>query len=408
MNMKRILLGVVTLSMLTTACGSDEAKQSDESAGGNDSTAIEINDNGEPIEPAKLLSFDTLLTDRARLISGMEPIGNDSVLHAIYNSDLYASHKEFTQSTWESTLETMVEPIHAWTEEKQIGDTRKGTLCFYPLSGPDFLFGNTFFPNAGTYVMLGLERRGSMPSFADMDNRDQEVYFNGIRGSLKYLNSRGYFVTSHMGSDFSKRHLNGMLHMILYMMTRTGHYIQQVDEIYIGKDGKPVHLEEGEKAPEGSLVAIHVHFITPDRKEVKELFYFGMNAADDHLADNPEFVEFVESYENRVAYMKSASCVLFNPGFETMRKLVIESDKVLQDDTGMPYRYFVADSSSTIELYGTYTRVISDLSWCIQPDLKKDLVEKGENTKLPFKISYNGHKDEGVLIYVLKEGVDRY
>ena len=100
--------------------------------------------------------------------------------------------------------------------------------------------------------------------------------------------------------------------------------------------------------------------------------------------------------------MKSASCVLTNPDFSEMRNLVLESDAILQDDTGVPYRYFSKDIFD-IALYGKYTMTIKDLDWCMQNDLKKDVAEKARSARLPFRISYIGNYGEGMMIYAKRK-----
>jgi hypothetical protein len=101
--------------------------------------------------------------------------------------------------------------------------------------------------------------------------------------------------------------------------------------------------------------------------------------------------------------MKSASCVLQNTPFSIMRKLVLNSDRILQDDTGVPYKYFLEDASLKVDLYGTSTKVIDDLSWCLQPQLRKDLEASKGYGDLPFRISYNGNFKEGMLIWAKRK-----
>jgi hypothetical protein len=100
--------------------------------------------------------------------------------------------------------------------------------------------------------------------------------------------------------------------------------------------------------------------------------------------------------------MKSASCVLMNGNFNTMRQLVLSCDQIVQDDTGVPYKYFDA-STFDISLFGTYTSTIRDLSYCLQRDLVKALKDSPYNKELPFRISYNGNYGEGMLLVAKKK-----
>lgn len=386
----RWLLPVVL--MIFVSCGGE--KQGDKKDQPKDSTEAKQPEKQQP------LPYDTLLTETAYFIAGLPaPVYLDSLQAKEY----YAEHKKFTDTSWKFTVSSMLDPIAKWKSEKQIGETGDSMLCFYPLSGPDFLFGHAFFPKAKNYILLGLEPRGSMCDFRNMNDDQLKKYLSGIRGSMKYLNSRGYFVTMHMSSDFTKAHLNGMVHMMLYMMARTGHFITDVYNVSLNADGTEKRLEKNDKMKDTVIYAIKIDFLPPDRLTKKSAYYFKLDAADENLDKHTEFEKFVNDFGPRVSYMKSASCVLTNANFAVMRKLVLGSEAFLQDDTGVPYRYILADSTHEINLYGTYTGTINDLDWCYQPGLRKALETKGDTTELPFKISYNGNYGEGMMIWCKKK-----
>jgi hypothetical protein len=381
--------------LLFTSCGtSSTSEQKAETNSSEDTATI------EQAAPVVLLGYDTLLTETSRFIAGM-PAGIHFDEHQ--QKEHYTKHKDFTDKSWATTLDTMIRPVQKWCAEKNIGDTRDSLLCFYPLSGPDFLFANLFFPQADHYILLGLEPRGSMKDLRGLNDTEMQKYLEGIRSSMKYINSRGYFVTSHMSSDFTKAHLNGMVHMMLYMMARTEHKILDVYEVWLDENGKEQKLNKGEKAPEGKIVAAKIEFLSPDQTEKRDAYYFKLDASDKYLEEHKEFSSFVNSFPRRAAYMKSASCVLQNSPFSVMRKLVMDSDRILQDDTGVPFRYFSEDSTLNVQLYGTYTKTINDLNWCYQPALRKALEQSGNNADLPFRISYNGNYGEGMLLWAKRK-----
>ncbi|MFN3341233.1 MAG: hypothetical protein ACK40M_00960 [Flavobacteriales bacterium] len=381
--------------VLLVSCGTE----SNETSNKNDTLVKDSSVIETPKAPEKI-AYDTLLTETSRFIAGLE-----ASIHfgEHQQKEFYLKHKDFTDKSWTTTLDSMIRPVQKWCAEKNIGDTRDSVLCFYPLSGPDFLFGNTFFPNADHYVLLGLEPRGYLKDMRIMSDNELMKYFDGIRQSMKYINSRGYFVTSHMSSDFTKAHLNGMVHMMLYMMARTEHKILGVYEVWIDENGKEQRLNEGEKAPDGKITASKIEFLSPDQTEKRDAYYFKLDASDKYLQDHTEFSDFINGFGPRVAYMKSASCVLQNTPFAIMRKLVIDSDKILQDDTGVPYKYFSEDSTLRVQLFGTYSKTIDDLSWCYQPSLRKALETSGNNSDLPFRISYNGNYGEGMLLWAFRK-----
>lgn len=393
--MNKSFLLVWTAAIVLTSCGG-ETKEGDTNA---DSTNVKTDTVAE-VKKLPELEYDTLLTDYSRLIAGLPTF---TYLKNVQGKDYYAEHFKFTDTSWKCTADSMLAPINQWITKEKILDTADNDLCFYPLSGPDFLFGNAFFPNATNYVLLGLEPKGSLCDFRELNDEQYKRYFAGIRQSMRYLNKAGYFVTSHMSSDFTKAQLNGMVHMMLYMMARTNHPICDVYPVYIGADGKENRIPETEKINDTLITAIKIEFLSPDRTVKKSAYYFKLNAKDDYLNRHPEFSQFIEGFgPDRVSYMKSASCVLQNTPFSVMRNLVLNSKKILQDDTGVPYKYF-DKTKMDITLYGKYSMVIDDLSWCLQRDLKKELEASAKYGALPFRISYIGNYGEGVLIYAKRK-----
>jgi len=410
--MKKIAILFTAVVAICASCGntSDTTKASDDNTqnlSNNDSTKTvkdslmtpTVTSNGK----TEVLNIDTYTNDVARVIAGLPILGKDSILFAIQQTPYYATYKKFCDESFGSIKTKMLNPIQKWTTEKNIGDNRENSTCFYPFSGPDFMFANAFYPKAQNYILLGLERRGSTPSFAKMTETQRKNYFNGMIKSMKYINTRGYFVTQHMGSDYTKTHLNGVTHMVLYMMARTGHSIISVGDGWLDKAGKLTHINEQEKNPEGSVRMKVIEFTNGNNTERRTLYFFNHNIADEPVKSHSEMVTFIQGFSNKSAYLKAAQCAAFNSNFETARSLVLSCDKVIQDDSGIPYKHFADDSKYKTQLFGTYTGVISDLKWCFQPQLKKDLENLGENKDLPFKISYNGNYGKGVIIYAEKK-----
>lgn len=377
------------------------------SCGGGEESKKEGDVNNEPkkeneveIEAPQKIAYDTLLTASAELIAGLSP--SHPAFENVINQSYYKIFSAFTSDAWKVSDSTMLQPIAKWCRENNVLDDRDSLQCFYPLSGPDFLFGNAFWPTATKYIMLGLEPKGSMPDFSSFKEEEYKKYFDHMKGSMKYLNTRGYFVTSHMSSDFTKYRLNGMVHMMLYMMARTNHKIIDVYYVKINTDGVAEKVEEVKSLPEGTVTAIAIDFTDADQMKKRTAYYFQLNAADENLNAHPEFDKFVRADKNRVAYMKSASCVLLNTNFDVMRQLVLSCDQIVQDDTGVPYKYF-DDSKFDISLYGTYTSTIKDLSYCLQRELVKAVKASPYNKDLPFRISYNGNYGEGMLLVAKKK-----
>ncbi|MFI5203888.1 MAG: hypothetical protein ACHQF2_05275 [Flavobacteriales bacterium] len=383
---------LVILSVLAlAACGTTEKETGEKEK-------ISTDNNKEVVEEEVLFPYDTLLTDMSKFIAGIRV---EKFFDDLQSQTYYNEHRKFTDTSWAKTKKNMLEPIGKWCIDKKTTDASDSVLCFYPLSGPDFLFGNTFFPHSNNYVLLGLEPNGSMCDFKELNEAQITRYLSGVRESMAYLNKAGYFVTSHMSGDFNRAQLNGMVHMMLYMMARTNHTIVAVNKISVDSAGN-VSVTTEKKLEEPNLAGVRIDFLSPDRKTKKSAYYFRLNVRDKEIKQITGFVPFINAFGKRVSYMKSASCVLTNTDFSVMRNLVLGSEKVVQDDTGVPYHYFSSDTFD-ISLYGEYTMTIKDLNWCMQNDLKKAILKSPDNKPLPFRISYNGNYNEGMLLFAKRK-----
>ncbi len=341
------------------------------------------------------IHYDTLLTETARFIAGIDCETDE--FKFLQQKAWYKEHAEFTHKTWKYINDSTLLPINLWAGERNIIEKTDTLTCFYPFSGPDFLFSHVFYPYAKSYILLGLERLGSLPQITKLNQNQLENYLLSIRSSLRYLVKAGYFVTSHMSRDFSKAQLNGNIHLLMYFIVRSGYFIKTVKYGNIDKNGIF-------KLPKntGTIEGLHILFVDSLNRN-KDLYYFSLDVADYKLSNKPEFEKFIKSFATYNTYIKSASYIPAHKNFETIRKLILNhSNKIIQDDTGIPYKLFESHHFA-LQIWGTYTKTINDLSWGFQPDLKK-AVEASENNKpLPFRISYNGNYGEGVMMYGKKK-----
>jgi hypothetical protein len=346
-----------------------------------------------------LLNYNTKLTAVADFIGGK----STTTFQAKQSAAYYAEHQKFVKNTWQMVTDSTIVPVTKWAKEKKIIEVADTLTVFYPFSGPDFLFADIFFPNATNYIMMGLERIGTVPPFESMSEESLKAYVSGIQTSLKYLNMSGYFVTQHMGKDFSKKHLNGNLHMMLYFMARTNHKIMKVEHVALDKKGNASIYTPSKGTPPSPIKGVKVTFCDSTCTVQKTAWYFSFDAADRNMTNNPHFVNFMKQQPPYNTYIKSASYILASTKFNIVRNLILDySDKIVQDDTGVPYKYFTKDKFD-LQMWGLYSRTIDALSWGYQKELQTVLEASEHNKPLPFKISYNGRRGEGMMMYGRKK-----
>lgn len=339
--------------------------------------------------------YDTVLTETAKYIAGISCEKN--TFQDLQKKSFYATHEKFTTATWKEMVDSTLNPMIKWATEKNIISTNDTGTCFYPFSGPDFLFADQFFPNCRTYILMGLERLGSITDIRKLNDQQLNDYLSSIRNSQRYLLKSGYFVTSHMGSDFSKSILNGNIHLMSYFLVKTGHKIISIKYGNIIKDGTFSYSNLNNSH------GLEVKFFREGDAQIKTMYYFSMDVADYKIKSKSEIEKFIESFPAMNTYIKSASYIPAHKNFAIVRSIIIDNSlKIVQDDTGVPIKN-LDEKIFEINLWGTYTKTISDLSWGYQPELKKALEQSGNNYDLPFKISYNGNYGEGMILYARRK-----
>lgn len=338
---------------------------------------------------------DTLLTETARFIAGIDCTTPSFI--QLQNKSFYGEHKSFCNSSWKEMTDTTLAPMVKWATEKDIISQNDTGTCFYPFSGPDYLFADQFFPNCSNYIMLGLERLGSLSDVLKLNDANLKSYLDAMRQSQRYLLKSGYFVTSHMSQDFSKAILNGNIHLMMYFLIRTGHLIRKIEFGGITSNG------EFKVNAQGYFRGLKITAIRNGDQREKSIYYFSFDAADYKIKPKPEFQKFVAGFGQLCTYIKSASYIPAHKNFSIIRTIVLnQSSKILQDDTGVPYKQ-LDQSKYDVQLWGTYTKTIKDLSWGYDPELRKALEASGNNQPLPFRISYNGNYGEGMMLYAKRK-----
>src|SRR5581483_1819506 len=93
-----------------------------------------------------------------------------------------------------------------------------------------------------------------------------------------------------------------------------------------------------------------------------------------------------------ITYIKSASYLLHANFMSNMRSLILKNSiAVVEDDTGIPFKYFQEGNRFDIKLYGQYTKPVSDFPYLslqkpLQEAFQKDSSKIG---KLPFHLGYH-------------------
>lgn len=186
-------------------------------------------------------------------------------------------------------------------------------------------------------------------------------------------------------------------------MQRSGHSIQAIEEISLDTAGQFITSTHPSYAA-GSK-GIHITCINNKSNKVKDVYYFSCDVSDLGLSKNKRLYAFLKNLPAVTTYLKSASYLLHKPYFSVIRKTILDkSNYVLQDDSGIPVRFFEAKQWNH-QYYGTYDAPINLFRNFVQKDLKMayDSTEKTVIKPLSFGIGYDYKLNESNLMLFSKK-----
>lgn len=317
------------------------------------------------------------INDMARFIAGIQPPAGSPLagLAAMPEWNAYAATMN---RRWLAFDTARLLPIREWRVTALDG-IHPETL-FYPFSGPDFIYAETFFPSASRYILCGLEPVGDLPSMEKLVPLAKSLGW--LEYSLKTIIEAGYFVTKDMRTDLKLSPLQGTLPLLCVMLARSGDSIISVTHDVSHAEIQFVHGSNGQHAT---------------------LDYYCVNLRDDGLGKGgAPFVSFIKQMQPGAAYIKAASYLMHGSDFSTIRDLLLSQCPVIvQDDSGIPLRYFDR-THWNMRLYGAYAPPLDIFKQYYQADMA-DLYRKNTAIPLSFGAGYNWNpRNANLVVYVRK------
>jgi hypothetical protein len=394
--MKRYLILSVAIATLSVfSCGGSTEK----------GTAQKDSSRTDTVQKkAETPKFDRKYNDYARFIAGLASNAGSSM--AKYDSiGQVKEHAVQFGKRWDEMDKNRLSLMRKWAKEELHPKVDENLNTFYPFSGPDFLHVVQFYPNSKKYLFLANEMVGNVPEFEKMNRTQVLNYLNSIEKALGDIFRRSYFITSYMGSQIPA--VKGVTPVFMVFFARTGHEIMNVELITIDASGNTVPRSQNPKGISG------VRFtFCPQGKydDVRTLEYFNTDISNvgtsgkGGLKARPEMVKHIEAFGKANTFVKAASYLLHYETFSTIKDLTqAKSVSLLQDDTGIPYRFLAKDFSYF--LYGKYTIPVKNFSASghYQKDLAKLYSDSTKVKALPFSLGYHWQdKNQNYMLFVRK------
>ena len=355
------------------------------------------NKNKDKKDSVKTVKKDTVkinkaYTDLAKFISGMA-VDSKSDLFELTKDANFKNFSSANDSTWAKLDRRRLSKMRKWSDTVLTDLNKDLKTLFYPFSGPDYLHACTFFPNAKKYIMFGLEPVGNIPDVKKLSKDKLPLFFNAINKSIGDVLNLTFFQTKEMSKELNTELVSGALPIILLFVARTGHEIVDIKPTEIDKDGKIVHIDSFKnlRADASYNKGAEITYVNKGDTVVRKIYYFSADVSDDGLKKNLNCAKYFETLENNVVTMvKSASYLMHNDYFSSVRNTVLTKSKaLLQDDSGISFK-FIDETKWDVQLFGMYTGPIPLFAKKFEKDLK-DAYAKAKPKPLNFQYGYGAH-----------------
>ncbi len=409
--MKKTILSLLTLTCLLNSCqGGSTATDKDKKLTENkdslkkqDSTPVvkAVNTPGAAWD-ITTYSPENNFNAIASVMSGVK--SNSGSLKRFLDSSAWKDNARFVDSSWKRLENSRLSKMRTWTNVEFAQINKSSKTIFYPFSGPDFLTAYTFFPEADKYVLIGLENIGKLPDVSKMKKKEAEDYVYGFRNSLTDIFNKSYFITKNMGRDFNYHNLYGTLSLMSFFIKRTGNEIADVKYVVKYNNDSIAEVPYDYKDKEHKAFGVRIDIVSNGKP--KTVYYFRYDVSNKKFNDTAVFYKYLSKMTDATTYVKSASYLLHNDFMSNMRKFILDkTNNVVEDDTGIPYKYFTEGGNWNVKLYGAYAKPVSDFKWLNkQEDLNEVFIKDSAKVgKLPFHLGYHWGSKKDVLIVAGKK-----
>jgi hypothetical protein len=340
--------------------------------------------------------------DLGRFLAGL-PGSEAGIFMSLERKEAWNVHRRELDSVWKKVENEWLPAMRQFQRKELSGLPIGSSLVFYPFSGPDVLMATVFFPDSPVYVMVGLEPAGTLPTPKQVARGGLSRYLTEVRDSVSSELERSFFITREMDREFRGQVTDGLLPPILLLLARTHHTILGYRYVRLDTNGRVVERAANYKAP-GRIgnKGMEIDFRSDANGSVHKLFYFSVNLSDERLREDQPFLAFLKGLRGMTTFFKATSYMPHDPAFSIIRERVLEgSSVILQDDSGIPYRFF--DTARwQVQLYGDYTRPYGSFRWREEPDLRKAYESAGAKP-LGFHIGYGFSRVPSNLLFARRK-----
>lgn len=329
------------------------------------------------VVPVVLPVADPFLTSSARLLAGL-PLDEGDSLYAWTQTNEWKQHAQTMDKMWANCQVTLdkVDTIRV-KDFSEINTYAKNIL--YTFSGPDFPFMATFFPDAETYYMMGLEPTGNVVTEKGFTAKT----YGKIEKSIHVLLSSSFFITKEMAVDLHTEEVDGTIPIFMVLMARMGYNIVSIDYQDLTEKGEWVLADK-------HTSFVNIRFFREGEATEKSLYYLSTNIANPWF--DPRVQAMIEKIDpmSTAAFVKSCSYCLHEDKYAQIREDILNhAFAIIQDDTGITYNTLL-EQGWDVYLYGKYTHPIGAFPNSVYQQSLDDAYKTSDSIRpLGFRFGYN-------------------
>ena len=341
--------------------------------------------------------------DTARLLAGMPPSAG-SPLEALTKSRHWQQHAQAMDKAFGSVERNTLSKVRTWSRDN-VKSPRETLL--YMFGGPDFLFANAVYPDATTYLLVGLEPAGDIPDLMKMQKRGEVPGLGNLQNAMRTLLSVSFFITKEMQETLGGSNLRGTIPILYVFLARSGMEVRSATLIAIDDEGevrpedRTAKTAKTAKTPfKTSARGVKITFAGLDGRE-RTLYYLTTDLSNGGLKRGG-FLKFAGKLGEADAFHKSASYLMHSDNFSQIRSFVLSQARtVVQDDSGVPLRYF-DEKLWDLHPFGAYHEPLELFPEGRQTKLARKVFARDKTQKIDFGLGYRWRPGESNLLMAVK------
>ena len=339
---------------------------------------------------------------RAKFLAGV-PLSGPAPLADLQKPGAYREHAAAFEAMWALYNEHYFTPMREWSAVELAPRIPAGSPVLYFFGGPDALTAMAYYPEAGDYLLGGLEPAGGLPPPESLDPVRMGAAFRNLHQASEVILSYGHFITKDMRTELEASEFRGVLPLLLTFVAMSGGEVLDVCYFSIRKDGGVENSGGSAGATRGVIPGVRVVFRRNPASAPQRIHYVQADVSDSALSGS--VLAWASSFGRGNVYLKAASYLMHEASFSKVRKfLLAHADSVLQDDSGIPLKFF-QDGRWRRWFFGRYSGTLDLFKKYHQPDMEKAF--EGSDGPLPFGTGYKWRFGESNLMLAVPQAPPR-